>query len=74
MFDQASDPSDTGIGPDTPQGGDDDKPLEGQGGEGREKEKATPPLADDAESGQTQHEAPSDDVGGQRGGEDRPGA
>jgi len=28
VFDQASDPSDTGIGPDTPQGGDDDKPLD----------------------------------------------
>ena len=74
MFDEARDPSDTGIGPDTPQGGEEDEPLHGQGGEGRAKEEATPPIADDAEPGQTQHKAPSDDVGGQRGGEARPGA
>ncbi len=74
VFDEARDPSDTGIGPDTPQGGEEDEPLHGQGGEGRAKEEATPPIADDAEPGQTQHKEPSDDVGGQRGGEARPGA
>lgn len=74
MGDMASDPSKTGIGPDTPQGGDDDQLLHGQGGEGRAKEEATPPLSDDAVPGKTQQKAPADDVGGQRGGDDRPGA
>jgi hypothetical protein len=61
---------DTGIGPDTQQGGAEDKPLGGQGGEGAEKERATPPLTDDAVPGQTQHDAPADDAGGPREGED----
>jgi hypothetical protein len=61
---------DSGIGPDTSQGGGSD-PLHGQGGEGREKEAATQPLEDESEPGQTQAPAPDDDVGGQRGGEDR---
>jgi len=74
VSDESRDPSDTGIGPDTPQGGREDEPLHGQGGEGRAKEQATPPLAGDAVPGQTQHDAPDDDAGGQRGGEPRPGA
>ena len=63
---------DSGIGEDTAQGGG-ENPLHGQGGEGREKEKATQPLEGGAgEDDQTQHRAPADDAGGQRGGEDRP--
>lgn len=62
---------DSGIGEDTTQGGE-TGPLHGQGGEGAEKEKATPPLEEAGEPGQTQTPAPADDVGGQRGGEDRP--
>jgi hypothetical protein len=61
---------DSGIGEDTSQGGG-SGPLHGQGGEGREKEKATPPIGEDGEAGQTQHDAPDDDAGGQRGGADR---
>ena len=74
MSDQASDPSKTGIGPDTPQGGSEDEPLDGQGGEGRAKEEATPPLSDESVPGRTQHAAPADDAGGQQGGDPRPGA
>ena len=63
---------DSGIGEDTAQGGG-TNPLHGQGGEGREKEKATQPLKGGAgEDDQTQHEAPGEDAGGQRGGQDRP--
>ncbi len=62
---------DSGIGEGTPQG-DREEPIHGQGGEGRAKEEATPPLEDDSEPDQTQVPAPDDDVGGQRGGEDRP--
>jgi len=61
---------DSGIGEDTAQGGG-THPLHGQGGEGREKERATPPLEDESEEGQTQVDAPDDETGGQRGGEDR---
>lgn len=61
---------DSGIGEDTSQGGD-SEPLHGQGGEGRAKEDATQPLEGEGEPGQTQVPAPDDDVGGQRGGEDR---
>jgi hypothetical protein len=63
--------SDSGIGEDTTQGGG-TGPLHGQGGEGREKEAATPPLEEEGEPGQTEVPAPDDDAGGQRGGEDRP--
>ena len=69
MTDETHD--DSGIGEDTSQGGGSD-PLHGQGGEGREKERATPPLEEEAEPGKTQMPAPDDDTGGQRGGEDRP--
>jgi len=62
---------DSGIGEDSSQGGG-SEPLPGQGGEGREKEKATQPLEEQGKPGQTQVPAPDDDVGGQRGGEDRP--
>ncbi len=62
---------DSGIGEDSSQGGG-SEPLHGQGGEGREKEKATQPLEEQGTPGQTQVPAPDDDVGGQRGGEDRP--
>lgn len=61
---------DSGIGEDTSQGGGTD-PLHGQGGEGREKEKATQPLTEQGNPGQTQVPAADDDVGGQQGGEDR---
>lgn len=61
---------DSGIGEDTSQGGG-YEPLHGQGGEGREKEKATQPLEEQGEPGQTQVPAPDDDVGGQRDGPDR---
>jgi hypothetical protein len=63
--------ADSGIGQDTPQGGD-SGPLHGQGGEGREKERATQPLGDQGGKGQTQVPAPDEETGGQRGGEDRP--
>ena len=62
---------DSGIGEETSQGGGSD-PLHGQGGEGRAKEEATQPIGDESEHGKTQMPAPDDDVGGQRGGEDRP--
>jgi hypothetical protein len=61
---------DSGMGEDTPQGGG-SGPLHGQGGEGRAKEEATQQLEEQGEPGQTQVPAPEDDVGGQRGGEDR---
>ena len=61
---------DSGIGEETSQGGGSD-PLHGQGGEGREKEDATQPLEDESTPGQTQVPAADDDVGGDRGGEDR---
>ena len=61
----------SGIGEDTPQGGREDE-LHGQGGEGAAKEAATQPLEEQGKPGQTQHDAPDDDVGGQRGGEDQP--
>ena len=68
----SSDPDDTGIGEDTPQGGDDGGALKGQGGEGREKEKATQPIGDsDQEDGQTRTGAPADETGGHEGGADR---
>jgi hypothetical protein len=60
----------SGMGEDTPQAGREGE-LHGQGGEGRAKEAATPPLEEQGKPGQTQHDAPDDDVGGQRGGEDR---
>ena len=69
MTEQSHD--DSGIGEDTSQGGG-SGPLHGQGGEGREKEKATQPLEEQGVPGQTQVPAPDDDAGGQRGGEDRP--
>jgi hypothetical protein len=70
MSDETHD--DSGMGEDTAQGGG-LNPLHGQGGEGREKERATPPLEhEEAEPSKTQMPAPGDDVGGQRGGEDRP--
>ena len=59
-----------GIGEDTPQGGG-TGPLHGQGGEGREKERATPPLEDESEHGKTQMDAPPDETGGHEGGADR---
>lgn len=62
---------DSGVGENTSQGGG-TEPLHGQGGEGREKEAATQPLKEQGEPGQTQVPAADDDVGGQRGGEDRP--
>jgi len=62
---------DSGIGEETSHGGG-SEPLPGQGGEGRAKEEATPPLEEQGVPGQTQVPAPDDDVGGQRGGEDRP--
>lgn len=62
---------DSGIGEDTAQGGG-TEPIHGQGGEGRAKEDATPPLEEQGVPGQTQVPAPDEDAGGQRGGEDRP--
>lgn len=62
---------DSGIGEETSQGGG-SGPLHGQGGEGRAKEEATPPLEEQGTKEQNQVPAPDDDVGGQRGGEDRP--
>ena len=63
---------DSGIGEDNDQGGGTD-PLHGQGGEVRVKERATPPLEDQGDA-RTQVDALADEAGGQRGGEDRPGA
>jgi hypothetical protein len=37
--------------------------VEGQGGEGQRAAGVTPPIADDAEAGQTASPAPPDDVG-----------
>jgi hypothetical protein len=68
MTDETHD--DSGIGEETSQGGGSD-PIPGQGGEGRAKEEATQPIEEQGVPGQTQHDAPDDDVGGQRGGEDR---
>ena len=68
MTDETHD--DSGIGEETSQGGG-SGPLHGQGGEGRAKEAATQPLEEQGEPGQTQVPAPDDDVGGQRGGEER---
>jgi hypothetical protein len=62
---------DSGIGEDTPQGGG-SGPLHGQGGEGDANQEATPPIEEHGKPGQTQVPAPDDDVGGQRGGQDRP--
>lgn len=62
---------DAGMGEETSQGGD-TGPIEGEGGEGRQNQEATPPIAEQEKTGQTQHDAPDDDVGGQQGGEDRP--
>jgi hypothetical protein len=69
MTDETHD--DSGIGEDTSQGGG-SGPLHGQGGEGREKEKATPPLGDESDPGRTTAPAPDDDAGGRREAEDRP--
>jgi len=60
----------SGMGEGTPQG-DTEEQLHGQGGEGRAKEEATPPLEEQGKPGQTQHKAPADDVGGHEGGQDR---
>ncbi|MGI8580300.1 MAG: hypothetical protein ACR2K9_07120 [Solirubrobacteraceae bacterium] len=61
---------DSGMGEDTSQGGD-TGPIEEQGGEGRQNQEATPPITEQEKTGQTQHDAPDDDVGGQQGGQDR---
>lgn len=50
----------TGMGENTPQGGEEGE-ISGQGGEGRRAAEVTPPLADDAEKEQTQVPAPPDD-------------
>ena len=60
----------SGIGEDTSQGGEGGGPIEGQGGEGDANQESTPPITEQGKPGQTQHDAPDDDVGGQRGGED----
>ncbi len=40
-----------------------DEDVEGQGGEGRAHDRETPGIADDANQGETQRDAPADDVG-----------
>jgi hypothetical protein len=40
-----------------------DADVGSQGGEGRRQAEASPPIADDAERGQTQTPAPADEVG-----------
>jgi hypothetical protein len=40
-----------------------DQDVAGQGGEGRRHDRETPPIADDANKGETQRDAPADDVG-----------
>jgi len=57
----------SGMGEGTPQG-DTEETLHGQGGEGRAKEAATQPISDEDQiQGQTQHDAPDDEVGGHEG-------
>jgi hypothetical protein len=54
----------------TPSGTDNtsaEQDIEGQGGEGTRKAEATPPIADDAEKGQTTTPAPEDDAGSASG-------
>lgn len=49
------------MGPDTPQGGGEGE-IGGQGGEGREAERVSPPLGDDdVERGRTEAPSPPDD-------------
>jgi hypothetical protein len=40
-----------------------DEDVGASGGEGARTEQSTPPIADDATEGETQHPAPADDVG-----------
>jgi hypothetical protein len=40
-----------------------DQDVEGQGGEGKLHERETPDIAEDANKGETQRDAPADDVG-----------
>ncbi len=60
-----------GIGEETSQGGG-SAPRQDQSGEGDANQRATPPIEEQGRPGQTQVPAPDDDVGGQRGGQDRP--
>lgn len=59
----------SGMGDEGAEGG---GSIEGQGGEGIDNQQATPPIKEQGVPGQTQVSAPDDDVGGQRGGDDRP--
>jgi hypothetical protein len=45
--------------------------VESEGGEGSQNAEVTPSVADDGVDGQTQVDAPADDVGGARGQESR---
>ena len=59
---QEEDGEGVGIGEDTPQGGGKGE-IGGQGGEGSGAAAGTDRIEQEGESGQTQHDAPAEDVG-----------